>query len=350
MNNNLKRDMVPEMPQKPIFFERNRVQRVYTGGKLFEGLWGDSPEDSFFPEEWIASSVRAMNKNSKSEKEGISRIKDSDIFFDELLAQYPEEMLGSSEKMRILVKILDSAVRLPAQAHPDKAYSRKFFSSEFGKTESWIILDRRSDARLYFGFREGVDQELFSAAIDASLTDKNALERLMRYRIPQKNDVFFVPAKTVHAIGAGCLILEVQEPTDFTIQPEHWCDNYELSEQEMYLGLTKEEAMDCFDFTASPDTKIAPKVIVSEEGVIVENLLGPEVTDCFAVNRIQLDGGKKELNLQDSYGVYIVTEGVGCLEGENYHHELKKGDYFFMPACEMGKYWLSGQMECVECW
>ena len=338
------------MMKEPIFFERNRVWRVYTGGKLFEGMWGDEPVDNFYPEEWIASSVKALNKNSVSDKEGLSKLVNSDKYFDEMLAEDPEAMLGSSKKMRILVKILDSAVRLPAQAHPDKAYSRKYFQSEYGKTESWLILDTRPDARLYFGFRDGVDRETFATAIDESLTDKDAMERLMEYRTPQKGEFYFVPARTIHAIGAGCLILEVQEPTDFTIQPEHWCADYALSDQEMYLGLSKEEAVDCFDFVPAPDTKLIPEVISESDGVIVENLIGPKTTDCFVINRIHLDGGRKCLNIPDSYGVYIVTEGSGCIEGDGYRRELKKGDYFFMPACEMGKYRISGQMQCVECW
>lgn len=338
------------MIDKPLFFERNRVWRVYTGGKLFEGLWGDEPVDTFYPEEWIASSVRALNPNSVSDKEGVSKVAGTEVYFDDLLAEYPEEMLGSSRKMRILVKILDSAVRLPAQAHPDKTFSRKHFHSEYGKTESWMILDTRPGAKLYFGFRDGVDREQFTKAIDDSLTDKDAMERLMCYRIPEKGDFYFVPAKTVHAIGAGCLILEVQEPTDFTIQPEHWCDNYKISEKDMYIGLDKEDAIDCFDFVKSPDTKITPKVILEAEGVTVENLIGPDTTDCFVINKIRLDGGSACLNIPDSYGVYIVTEGTGELTGEGYQKDLKKGDYFFVPSCLMGKFTLKGQLDCVECW
>jgi len=338
------------MIKEPLFFERNRVWRVYTGGKLFADMFGDEPVDNFYPEEWIASSVRALNKDSVSENEGLSKPVNSDKYFDELLAQDPEGMLGSSKKMRILVKILDSAVRLPAQAHPDKAFSRKHFQSEYGKTESWLILDTRENARLYFGFKDGVDRETFAEAIDASLTDKDAMERLMQYRTPQKGEMYFVPAKAVHAIGAGCLILEVQEPTDFTIQPEHWCDNYQLSEGEMYLGLDKQDAIDCFDFAAAPDTKMIPEVIESEDGVVIENLIGPKTTDCFVINRIRLAGGSKSLNISDSYGVYIVTEGSGKLEGEGYTKEIKKGDYFFMPACLMGRFKITGQLECVECW
>ena len=61
--------------KEPLFFERNRVGRVYTGGMLFNGLFGDAPEDNFEPEEWIASGVTALNEVSKGPKEGVSKIK-----------------------------------------------------------------------------------------------------------------------------------------------------------------------------------------------------------------------------------------------------------------------------------
>ena len=155
----------------PIFFERNRVFRVYTGGKLFSGFFGDKSDDGFYPEEWVASGVHALNKGSTDPKEGVSKIKDTDIFFDDLLKEYPEEMLGDAGKLRILVKLLDSAIRLPAQTHPDKPFSRKYFNSEYGKTESWIVLDTRENARIYFGFKEDVTEQEFLDAIEESKTD-----------------------------------------------------------------------------------------------------------------------------------------------------------------------------------
>lgn len=337
------------MITEPIFFERNRVGRVYTGGKLFHGFFGDKPEDNFLPEEWIASSVKALNKEMASEKEGVSKIKDSEIYFDELLQSAPLEMLGSAQKMRILVKILDSAIRLPAQAHPDKPFSREHFHSEYGKTESWIVLDTRPNAKIYFGFQDGVDKEKFSRAIDESKADKDSMERLMKYREPKIGDVFLVPAKTVHAIGAGCLMLEVQEPTDFTIQPEHWCGDYKLNEQEMYIGLSKEEAIECFDFCPAPDTRLTPQTVQDADGVKVETLITPQDTECFVINRITVSGGAYCLNVPDSYAVYIVTDGSGELSGKGYSKKLKKGDYFFMPACLMKQFTLSGNLEVVEC-
>lgn len=339
-----------DMNFEPIFFERNRVGRVYAGGKLFHGFFGDEPADGYKPEEWIASSVKAINKVMASENEGISKVKGQDVYFNELLEKYPLEMLGSSKKMRILVKILDSAVRLPAQAHPDKAFSREYFNSEYGKTESWILLDKRPDAKIYFGFKDGVDEESFKNAIDESEFDKDAMERLMEYSEPQIGDVYLVPAKTVHAIGAGCLILEVQEPTDFTVQPEHWCDEYKLNDMEMYLGLTKETAVKCFDFKKAPNTKIAPEVSFDADGIRLERIIKPTDTDCFIINRIILNDGQYRIDLNDTYGVYIVTSGQAEIVGADYSRTVKKGDYFFMPACVANSFTLRGNAEIVECY
>ncbi|MBQ9975597.1 MAG: class I mannose-6-phosphate isomerase [Clostridia bacterium] len=334
----------------PIFFERNRVGRVYTGGKLFHGLFGDAPEDNFKPEEWIASNVKAINKGSTIYKEGVSRLLDSDVWFDELLEKYPDELLGKGNTLRILVKALDSAIRLPAQAHPDKAFSRKHFNSNYGKTECWIILDTRPDAKLFFGFRDGVDRDAFQKAIDDSESDLDAMERLMEEITPKVGEVYFVPARTVHAIGRGCLILEVQEPTDFTIQPERYCGEYRLSDEEMYLGLSRDTAVDCFDFVKAPDSKLPPRVVERGEGFETEALVDSTNTDCFIINRIKLSGGSRTLKVDGSYAIYIVTDGEGRLSGKDYTRDIKKGDYFFMPASLMGEFSVSGNAEIVECY
>lgn len=338
------------MINTPIFFERNRVGRVYTGGMLFGDFLGDEPVDGYLPEEWVASAVVANNTVMRSPREGVSKILGSDMYFDELLEKYREECLGKNGVFRILVKYLDSAIRLPAQAHPDKEFSRKHFNSEYGKTESWLVLATRPGARIYFGFKDGVTEDIFKKAIEDSETDKDAMERLMEYVEPKVGDVFLVPAKTVHAIGAGCLILEVQEPTDFTIQPERWCGEYKLSDKEMYIGLSKDDAVSCFNFEKAPDTKLVPETVSDRDGVKLEKLIYEKHTDCFVINRITVKGGKYTFDIPGSYGVYIVTAGNGKIFGEGYEKDIKKGDYFFMPACLMGKFAVAGDIEIAECY
>ena len=104
-----------------------------------------------------------------------------------------------------------------------------------------------------------------------------------------------------HAIGAGCLILEVQEPTDFTIQPEAWCGDYHLDEYEKYLGLPEDTALECFDFEnlvgarAITAGRKTPRVFLSGGSVVGERLLTQDDTTDFGVTRYRLRGGSAKI-------------------------------------------------------
>ena len=337
-----------KLASQPVFFEKNRVFRVYTGGKLFSEFFGDDSKDGFHPEEWICSSTKALNEGSTDEFEGLSTIKGTDIHFNELIDQQKELMLGDRKGLDVLVKALDSAIRLPVQAHPDKEFSRKNFNSDFGKAESWLVLATREGASIYFGFKDGVTKEDFEKAVEDAETDKTAMERLLN-KIPVKpGDVYFIPAKAVHAIGYGCLILEVQEPTDFTIQPERWCGDYRLSEHEMYLSLQKETALSVFDYSynlekVENECKKTPKIIYENNGCKKECLIGKDDTPCFGVERYIINCGETEK--LPAPCVYVVTEGAGTLTGDGYEKDIKKGDYFFMPYFCKGKYTVKSDTE-----
>lgn len=340
--------------QSPLFFEKNRVGRVYTGGALFADFFGDDSKDGYEPEEWVASAVSALNKIKKGEKEGVSRIRDTQFFFDELLKQYPKELLGERSNFGVLTKILDSAIRLPVQAHPDKTFSRKHFHSDYGKTESWVVLATREDACLYLGFKEHMTKEKFAEAVARSEHDKNAMEELL-YRVKVKpGDVFLIPALLVHAIGKGCLILEIQEPTDFTIQPEFWCGEYRLSSDEMYIGLEPEIALDCFDYDAIGEemikkVKCIPKIVRETECCKVEELISYCDTPCFAVERYTITKGKEVL--PHAPAVYVATDGEGKILCNGQEWNLKKGDYFFLPyaAKENAVLHSDGVLQIVAC-
>ncbi len=333
---------------KPIFFEKNRVFRVYTGGKLFADFFSDDSTDGFYPEEWVASSVRALNEGSTDEYEGVSKIKGTDLYLNDAIEKYKTEILGEREDLGILTKILDSAIRLPVQAHPDKAFSEKYFSSKYGKEESWIILATRPDAKIFFGFKDGVTLEDFNRAIDESENGSDAMENLLCSIDVKAGDVIYIPAKMVHAIGSGCLLLEVQEPTDFTIQPERWCGEYKLSDREMYLGLDREKALECFDIEKKYPAPLMPKLIEDKNRVKYEAVIDENITKSFSVRTITLSGG--EFKLDRGAAVYVVTEGEGAIIGEGYNTAVKKGDYFLMPENAKGKYSIKGdKIKITEC-
>ena len=137
-------DMKEKIINQPIFFERNRTYRVYLGGKLFEGLFGDAPEDSHFPEEWIMSTTAARNAGREHiQNEGMSIEVSSGRFLKDLIEEHPEDMLGKAHldthgaTTGVLIKLIDSAERLSIQVHPNKEMARTWFHSDYGKTECW---------------------------------------------------------------------------------------------------------------------------------------------------------------------------------------------------------------------
>lgn len=338
-----------ELASRPLFFERNRVYRIYQGGALFHPLFGDPAEDNNYPEEWIASSVKALNKVSAGEHEGVSRIRGTDVYLDELLKAEPEKMLGGRKDMGFLVKALDSAVALPIQAHPTKERAMALFQSPYGKTESWLVLDARPCASIAYGFKRPVTKEEFRQALH---TSTEAVYELLNILPVKPGDVFLIPGGMVHAIGAGCLMLEVQEPTDFTIQPEEWLGDYHLSEYERFLGLSEEDALTCFDYDMYGEKALArgrmtPKVTYEGETRVSEQLIGYEDTPCFAVCRHTLHGG--EYVPPAGPAVYLVGEGRGVIAGQGFRHELAKGDYFLLPHAAAGRYTVQGELTLLEC-
>ena len=325
---------------RPVFFKRNRVFRVYLGGKLFHDFLGDAPVDGNEPEEWICSSVRAINPGHTDPLEGISLRAEDGKPFNELLAEHPQEYLGDRKDLGVLVKFLDSAIRLPMQVHPTRDFSRKNFNSPYGKAEACLILATRPDACIYFGFDRQGSRDEFSAGGEASENDKEAMTAFVNKVPVQTGDVFFVGAGVIHAIGAGCLILEVQEPTDFTIQPEYWCGDYHLNAQEMYLGLDREVALECFNYDLYGKQVVeagrkVPEITYQDEHVTVETLIGEKDTPCFAMSRYILDGGQVTLDTPAS--IWICVEGEGSVEADGEVRDIHSGDYFFLPAAAAGK-------------
>lgn len=344
--------MNKQLWERPVFFRRNRVFRVYLGGKLFHDFMGDPAEDGFYPEEWVASTVHAMNANPTGPLEGISIIEGTDMPFTQLLREHHQACLGNRENLGVLVKYLDSAIRLPMQVHPTRENARRLFGSPYGKAESWVILATRPDACIYYGFSRQVSREEFEAAVDASRGSKTCMTEFVN-RVPVKTgDVFFVPAGVIHAIGAGCLMLEAQEPTDFTVQPEHWCGDYLLNDHEMYLGLDRKEANDCFDFTRFGQKVVeqgrqTPRVLEKTENTCLEGLIGPDCTTCFRVDRLTLQNGSAPLT--HGAAVCVVAEGEGTVRCGDFSHSLKKGDYFFQPVSATADTVLEGNLTLLLC-
>lgn len=348
---------IKQLIREPIFFERNRVYRIYKGGKPYKEIFNDGYDDgtdNMFPEEWVASKVKAINPKYFGKRDGVAVIKGTEIFFDDLLADHKSELLGN-RKYDCLVKFLDSAVRLPFQVHPTKEFSRKYFNSEYGKTEAWLVVATRPNAKLYFGFKDKITKEQLSELEERSEIEKDIMGNLLQGVEVKVGDVWLIKAGLIHAIGAGCTIIEVQEPTDFTIQPERWCNDYHISYEEEYIGLDKSTALDAINYdiygnAAREYAKVSPKVEIDTPEYKKENLITYDDTPCFAENRHTLKkGGKFVMNYAPA--VYICLSGKAKIVGENYEMKIKRGDYFYLPYIAEGKFSITTEdnAEIIEC-
>ncbi len=348
---------IKKIVTQPIFFESNRVYRIYLGGKPYKKLFDDDfmPDtDNNFPEEWISSKVKAINPKYFGKRDGVSVVKGTDLFLDDLLNDYPNELLGN-RKFDCLVKFLDSAIRLPFQVHPTKEFSRKHFNSDYGKTESWLVVATRPGAKLYFGFNDKLTKEELSALEERSETEKDIMGTLLHGVDAKPGDIWLIKAGLIHAIGAGCTIVEVQEPTDFTIQPERWCGDYHLSEQEEYIGLDKDTALGAINFdvygeNALAYARVTPTTTIDKDGYKKEILISYDDTTCFGEVRHTVQNGA---SFVPDFGpcVYICLEGSAKIIGDDYSKKVKAGDYFFLPYSAQGKFTVKSDAKAVfiEC-
>ena len=331
-------------PTQPLFFEPNRVWRCYTGGALLDAAVGRGPsEDAHFPEYWLASCVRAVNgEHSQGPEEGLSRVRTGDgssgPLFRDVLASDPAGFLGRAAHMTLLCKYLDSAVRLPIQCHPDRDFARVHYKSDHGKVESWIILGTRAingvEPYLLMGFKPGISEAAFARAVHEQ--DISALEAML-HRVPVRpGDVYFIPGRFPHAIGPGVFLLEVQEPSDWVVQPERFCADQCLSDADMWGPLDPVTALSCFRYEGATREQVQarlqkkPVVLHTDDGGSLARIIGPESTECFGVDRLQVTG-RYHLEHPAPYSVVVVTQGAGTISWAGGEAHTQHGDVFFVP-------------------
>ena len=204
----------------PYKQSETRVYRTYKGGMLIDDFLGKSKcEDTFMPEDWISSFTEAKNKNYIP-GEGITNIITKNGTLPVTRLVEPDWYGTGRSSSDVLIKLLDSAERLGIQVHPTPKFSKIHFGTNFGKTECWHILGTRDDmdGAIYIGFKENITKEKWKKLYDTQDID-GMLDILHRFKV-SPGDTILVKAGTPHAIGAGCFLLEIQEPSDYTMRVE----------------------------------------------------------------------------------------------------------------------------------
>ena len=298
----------------------NRVRRTYLGGDRIDAFCGTagrarSPSapnggrgatalpEMPMPEDWMASTTTAFNGTFEIEGEGLGRLEDGRLVKD---------VVGT---LPILVKLLDSDERLVIQAHPTVPCAKRLFNSPVGKTECWYFLPGTApDACVYLGFKPGVTRAKWEAAFEAQdgLLD-------MLHRIPVKaGDFVFVDGGMPHAIGGGCFMIELQEPSDLMVVAERLTPSgRRIPDAKMHGGVGWEAMFDVYEYGGSTFEETCARYVWRVPSVT--KILGPELTDKFEMWRLT-GGGRVALPRDRS--VAVVTDGAGAVNG----YAVAKGD------------------------
>jgi len=332
------------LAEKVFRFAPNRVWRVYRGGSGIDELRrAPSDGDGHFPEDWIASTSSANNPQYDAPDQGLSMVElpEGNRLFRDLLAESPDSMLGATHVSRfgtnsgLLMKILDSAERLPIQVHPSVAEAKRCFHSDFGKTEAWYVVAvrkvRGEEPYLLFGFNDRLDPDLFR---QEALSGSIVRGREMLHRIAVRpGDRFIVPGGTPHAIGCGVTVIETMEPSDLVVQPELFCGEQRISEAERWSGAPPEEALKSFDFVSETEAELRRRC--SPEPVKIDDSLSIVIPYAlaryFEVQHLDVDGVYVFRNRECRHRAGVVISGDVVCRAPGGDTKLARGDAFFMP-------------------
>ena len=331
----------------PLKQKGNRVWRTYQGGAQIDQWKKSGPvTDGSFPEEWIMSTVTARG-DGRPENEGQSIIEtvDGEFLLRDLIRSHPEVYLGKRIAKQygttgVLIKMLDAAERLTIQVHPDKEYARTILNSQFGKTESWYVLNAREiDGEfpvVYMGFKTHVDRQLWK-----SLFDNQDISGMLDclHKIPvQPGDAFMIYGGVPHAIGAGCFLMEVQEPTDYTMRTEKTTPNgLQLKPNLIHQGVGEQKMLDCFHYDtctyeeALSRWKISPQIVEESATHTLRTLSNEAHTTCFALSELLLEG-TFTLKGNDCFFVMVVYAGKGVITTDSQDTDYNQGDEIFISA------------------
>jgi mannose-6-phosphate isomerase len=344
----------------------NRVWRTYPGGATLDRVTGQSKvADSHFAEDWIGSITRAVNPGREEVYEGISqvRVNDQSYDFKALIESDTDYFLGANHvsehgnSLKLLVKYLDSAVRLHFQCHPSPEFARTVLNSPSGKTEAYHVLGTREDITdpyIYVGFQNPPSPEKLKAIIEAQ--DIVALESCFTKIKIQAGDTYFIPGGIPHALGEGVFMVEIQEPTDFAVRIEYEKAGYVLPESARYMGRDIDFGLSMIDLTAYPLETVARDFFCPGQrrrdfsSKSWEDLLiGSDRTDRFCVSKSYINDACTRDD--DTFSINIVTAGSLDLNVGGKTYTFQQYDKFFYPAL-LGSVELTphGSAEVLHCY
>lgn len=239
------------------------------------------------------------------------------------------------DRFPILIKLIDAKKDLSVQVHPDNDYALRV-EGEYGKTECWYILDCDEGAELIYGFKEPITSKEFRARI----ADNTFLDAVNKVKV-QKGDLFFIEAGTLHAIGGGILLAEIQQNSNTTYRVY---DYGRVGADGKPRELHTEKAIDVTDCTPpARDTK--PEGAKLQKDGYTEQVL--TTCELFTVKAVAVTEKYESEATKTSFVSLLITDGVGTVSCGTETVSAKKGDSLFLTA-DSGAFTVSGTLSLVE--
>jgi mannose-6-phosphate isomerase len=332
---------------QPVALPANQPKQFYRGGASIAALRGSGVDDAAAdgnpemggPEDWVASTTTLFGRDA----DGLSRLPDGRLLRDAVAAD-PVGWLGAEHVAEfgadtaLLVKLLDAGQRLPVHCHPSNEFAAAHLGCRHGKTESWIVIGTSGpEPTVYIGFRDDVTSE--QAAEWVSSQDTEAMLAALNPVRVAAGDTIFVPAGLPHAIGEGVFIVELQQPTDFsvTLEWQGFLANADIG----HLGLGYGAALECLDHSGWGKNLDSLILRTSEDSSETVNLFTEQADPFFQADRLQVSGS---LVLEASFAVLVVLDGSGTL-GDL---PVRKGSTVVVPH-GAGEEVLSGDLVAIRC-
>ena len=218
----------------------------------------------------------------------------------------------------LLIKLIDTTDYLSVQVHPDNQMAERLHHA-FGKTELWYVLDAESDSQIVTGFNRRINPQEFQQALDS-----DQLPSLLKQELVRADDLFYVPARSVHSLGKGITLVEIQQTSDVTYRVYDWNRTEpDGTKRELHTDL----AIEAIDFEANP--------VSAERTTVVPNV--PQElkhTPFFNVNRLYLTQSvERDFFEHDTFRIYICLEGAASIRSANTEEVfISKGELVLMPA------------------
>lgn len=259
---------------------------------------------------------------------------------DKVLEEKPEYLgkrIESLKELPILVKFIDAEKKLSVQVHPDDNYAREY-ENQNGKTEMWYVLDAKPGATLIHGFEHSVTKEILEDAVKTGHLSKHL------QKVPVcKDDAFFIPAGTVHAIGEGILLAEIQQNSNVTYRVY---DYNRVDKNGIKRILHFDKAIEVMNMKASDTIRQRHRMVRYYPGCSRELLCRCEY---FEVERIQVAKDFSFSVLDMSFQVILCLDGEGSINVSQTNTGLRfsKGDCIFFPA-GIGRCNLEGESKLLK--